>query len=53
VATRWPHLAVSVLDLPAVAERAREALAARGLADRVTAVGADFQQRRCPRAPTS
>ena len=47
-AARWPQLTATVLDLPAVAARAREATAARGLGDRVTAVGADFQRDALP-----
>ncbi|MBV9880389.1 MAG: methyltransferase domain-containing protein [Gemmatirosa sp.] len=47
-AARWPHLSAVVLDLPPVAERARQAVAARGLGGRVTAVGADFQRAPLP-----
>jgi demethylspheroidene O-methyltransferase len=41
-AQRWPHLRLMVFDLPEVARRAQGRLAARGLADRATAVGGDF-----------
>lgn len=34
-AQRWPHLKLAVFDLPAVAQRARRQVAARGLADRI------------------
>jgi demethylspheroidene O-methyltransferase len=34
-AARWPHLKLKVFDLPAVAQRARRQLAARGLSDRI------------------
>lgn len=37
-----PALTAVVLDLPPVAEVAREFIAAHGLADRITAVGGDF-----------
>jgi demethylspheroidene O-methyltransferase len=42
LAAEQPHLQLSLVDLPAVAERARAALAADGLAGRVQAHGADF-----------
>lgn len=42
VAEAAPHLRLSLLDLPAVAERARERLAAAGLAGRAAAFGGDF-----------
>ena len=48
LAGRWPHLDVTVFDLPAVAERATAALAARGLADRVRAVPGDFREQPLP-----
>lgn len=41
VAARAPGLAVTVFDLPPVAERARARVAAAGLGDRVTVVGGD------------
>lgn len=41
-AARAPHLRLVLLDLPAVAERARARFAAAGLADRATAVGGSF-----------
>jgi hypothetical protein len=37
-----PHLHGTVFDLPGAAERARENIAARGLAERCQAVGGDF-----------
>jgi demethylspheroidene O-methyltransferase len=42
VAQRWPHLRVTVFDLPEVAKRARARFAALGLSQRVDAVGGDF-----------
>jgi hypothetical protein len=39
---RYPHLHGTVFEVPGVAEGAREALAARGLAQRCDAVGGDF-----------
>jgi demethylspheroidene O-methyltransferase len=42
VAARVPALAFTVFDLPAVAERARERVAADGLAHRVAVQGGDF-----------
>jgi demethylspheroidene O-methyltransferase len=41
-AGRWPHLAVDVLDLPAVAQRATARIREAGLDDRVKAVGGDL-----------
>ena len=41
VARRWPHIGVTVADLPAVAGLAADAVAAAGLSERVTVVGAD------------
>ncbi|MBK5943926.1 methyltransferase [Halorhodospira halophila] len=41
-ARRWPHLHGQVIDLPAVAERARARIAEAGLEERLTAAGADF-----------
>ncbi|MDJ0738565.1 MAG: methyltransferase [Gammaproteobacteria bacterium] len=41
-AARWPDLQVTLLDLPAVAERARQRLRRSGLQDRVSAVGGDL-----------
>ncbi len=41
-AQRWPHLQGRVVELPAVAERARQRFAEAGLSDRLEAVGADF-----------
>lgn len=43
LAERWPDVAVTVFDLPAVAERARCATAAAGLNERVGAVAGDFR----------
>jgi demethylspheroidene O-methyltransferase len=42
-ARRHPHLALSLLDLPPVATRARRRLAEAGLGGRVTVHGGDFQ----------
>ncbi len=47
-AERWPHLSGCVVDLPAVAERARVRFAEQGVADRLTAVGADFFREALP-----
>ncbi len=41
-AQRWPHLQGRVVELPAVAERARQRFAEAGLSDRLDAEGADF-----------
>ncbi|MEO0760651.1 MAG: methyltransferase [Pseudomonadota bacterium] len=41
-ARRAPHLRLGLLDLPAVAERARTRLAAAGLGDRIEVRGGDF-----------
>ncbi|MFP4647858.1 MAG: methyltransferase [Halorhodospira sp.] len=41
-AQRWPHLQGRVVELPAVAERARRRFAASGLTERLEAVEADF-----------
>lgn len=42
LAERWPALRVTVLDLPPVAEVARELIAEAGVSDRVTVRGADL-----------
>jgi len=42
VAERAPHLQLTLFDLPAVAERARERFAGAGIADRALAVGGNF-----------
>lgn len=42
-ARRYPHLALSLLDLPPVAARARRRLSEAGLTDRVAVHGGDFQ----------
>ncbi len=42
VAERAPHLQLTLFDLPAVAERARERFAAAGIAGRAQAVGGNF-----------
>ena len=39
--TRWPHLKATLVDLPAVADLAREAVAEAGLSDRLEVVGMD------------
>lgn len=41
-AGRWPHLAIDVLDLPAVARRAGERIREQGCEDRVRALGGDL-----------
>ena len=41
LARRWPHLQITIADLPTVAERANEKIASVGLSDRVRAVGLD------------
>lgn len=41
VARRWKHLKVTIADLPAVAELAREGLVGSEFGDRLTAVGID------------
>ncbi|WP_202919300.1 methyltransferase [Saccharothrix deserti] len=41
IARRWPHLQITIIDLPSVAKTANERLAAAGLDDRVRAVGLD------------
>jgi demethylspheroidene O-methyltransferase len=43
-ARRHPHLACTLFDLPPVAARARRRLAEAGLAERVRAVGGDFDR---------
>jgi len=41
IARTWPHLQITIIDLPTVAKSANERLAAAGLDDRVRAVGLD------------
>jgi SAM-dependent methyltransferase len=41
LARRWPHLQITIIELPTVAEAANEHIAELGLADRVRAVGLD------------
>ncbi|ANS67669.1 O-methyltransferase [Streptomyces lincolnensis] len=41
LARRWPHLRITIADLPTVAERANEKIASLGLSDRVRAIGLD------------
>ena len=48
VAARYRDLAITVCDLPPVADLAREKLAARGYGDRVTAVACDFRAQPLP-----
>ena len=43
-AQRWPHLRVALLDLPAVAQRARQRFDRLGLDGQVNAHGGDFLQ---------
>ncbi|HEY7597103.1 MAG TPA: methyltransferase [Actinophytocola sp.] len=40
-ARRWPHLQVTIVDLPTIVEAANEKIAGMGLSDRVRAVGLD------------
>jgi demethylspheroidene O-methyltransferase len=47
-ARRHPHLACTLFDLPPVAARGRRRLAEAGLADRVRAVGGDFEREPLP-----
>lgn len=47
-AQRAPALRLMLLDLPAVAERARNRFAAAGIADRAEAIGGDFLNRPLP-----
>lgn len=47
-ARRAPALRLMLLDLPAVAERARARFAAAGIADRAEAIGGDFLNRPLP-----
>ena len=42
VARRWEHLAIALVDLPQVADRARERLGKAGLGDRVAVHGLDL-----------
>ncbi len=48
VAERWPHLAITVADLPAVADIARKALQASGLERRIDVVGLDASEDAIP-----
>lgn len=48
-AQRWPHLQLTVFDLPEVACRAQGRLAAMGLSQRATAAGGDFTTGELPR----
>ena len=48
VATRHRDLAVTIVDLPPVAELARNKLAARGFGDRVTAIDCNFLAQALP-----
>jgi ubiquinone/menaquinone biosynthesis C-methylase UbiE len=41
LARRWPHLKITIVDLPTVAEAAREKIAAQGLPHQIRAVGID------------
>lgn len=40
-ARRWPHLQITIIDLPTIAEAANAKMASLGLSDRVRAVGLD------------
>ncbi len=44
VARRWPHLDITIADLPAVADIARQHVADAGLQDRIEVVGVDASQ---------
>lgn len=46
---RWPHLRLTLFDLPPVAERARARFAQAGLTERAEALGGDFRRDRLPR----
>ncbi|MEO8334462.1 MAG: methyltransferase [bacterium] len=48
LAARWPHLSVTVFDLPAVAERAAHATMSSPVADRVTVAAGDFRSDALP-----
>lgn len=48
LARRWPHLKITIVDLPTVASRAREKVAAYGLGDRIRAVGIDVFNEELP-----
>lgn len=48
-AKRAPQLRLMLLDLPAVADRARARFAGEGIADRAEAIGGDFLNRPLPR----
>ena len=41
VARRWPHLEITIADLPPVAECARERVAEAGMASRIEVIGVD------------
>lgn len=47
-ARRWPRLRVTVADLPAVTEIARQHVSEMGLNDRIDTVGIDFKQQKLP-----
>ncbi|MFJ8581123.1 methyltransferase [Micromonospora sp. NPDC093277] len=49
LARRWPHLEITILDLPTVVEAARERISAAGLGDRVRAIGLDVFHDELPR----
>lgn len=49
-AARHPQLTIALMDLPAVAERARARFAAAGFADRAQAMGADLRESPTPPA---
>lgn len=48
LAARWPHLAVTVFDLSAVAERASRATVGTAVAERVSIVAGDFRRDTLP-----
>ncbi|MCC8244953.1 acetylserotonin O-methyltransferase [Saccharothrix luteola] len=48
-ARRWPHLQITIIDLPSVTEAANRRIADLGLSDRVRAIGLDAFQDEFPK----
>ena len=48
VAQRWPHLEITIADLPAVADIARKRIADAGMEDRIQVVGVDASREPLP-----
>ena len=48
VAKRWPHLEITIADLPAVADIARQRIANAGMQDRIEVVGVDASRDALP-----